>query len=372
MRIGICSYWFNRGQAVVARQLRTALEELGHETFVLARPNRPNSPREGFIDHSDVWDQPGVSAASAWEIPASDYLEWARENELQLVFFDQNYGFEGIAALRGSGVRTFGRFVWEQFSPADVDPAKEAFDVVYSLTLCERERYARLGIESPYIPWGIHPELLAYGNGRPGADPAAPGVADEGAAGVVFFYPGGFLTKRKPVKEVLEAFRRVPADGLKLMVKGQVERKTKLLDRASRNDPRVEIMLEDLPTAEHLRLFASADVCLAPSRWEGLGLHLYEALAFGMPVITNDNPPMNEVIRDGDNGILVRGVRAGEASSGIPAFDPDVGELAAAIERLSDPGARAKLAEGARAAREEHRWDRTVQGYAELIRSCTT
>lgn len=358
MRIGICSYWFNRGQAVVARQLRTALDELGHESFVLARPNRPSSPRAGFIDRSDVWDQPGVTAASAWEIPADDYLDWARQNELEIVFFDQNYGFEGIAALRRSGVRTIGRFVWEQFSTEDVEPATHALDVVYSLTDCERERYARLGIDSPRVPWGIHPELLEFAPGGAGA---------EGDGSVTFLYPGGFMTKRKPVKEVLEAFRRIPDPGLRLVLKAQVERKQRLLDRASRDDPRVEVILGDLPTAEHLRLFASADVCLAPSRWEGLGLHLYEAIAFGMPVITNDNPPMNEVIEDGINGLLVRGLRTGEASSGIPAFDPDVDELAGAIQRLIDPQLRAALAGGARKARERLGWERTVQGYAELI-----
>jgi 1,2-diacylglycerol 3-alpha-glucosyltransferase len=381
MRIGICSYWFNRGQAVVARHLRTALEDLGHETFVLARPNRPNSPREGFIDRTDVWDQPGVTAASAWEIPARDYLDWASANGLELVFFDQNYGFEGIAALRGSGVRTIGRFVWEQFSPDDVEPVKQAFDVIYSLTQCERERYAALGIDTPYIPWGIHPELLAFSAAHPAAYPAAPGVVrasgsdhrspsapcEEAAGRVVYFYPGGFMTKRKPVKEVLAAFERVTGPGLRLVIKAQVERKQRLLERASRDDPRVEVVLEDLPTAEHLRLFASSDVCLAPSRWEGLGLHLYEALAFGIPVITNDNPPMNEVIRNGENGILVRGLRSGEASSGIPAFDPDVDELTRAIERLTDPDARATLAAGARAARERLSWERTTRGYAELI-----
>jgi 1,2-diacylglycerol 3-alpha-glucosyltransferase len=357
MRIGICSYWFNRGQAVIARQLRTALDELGHESFVLARPNRPSSPRAGFIARGDVWDQPGVTAASAWEIPADDYLQWAQENELEIVFFDQNYGFEGIAALRRSDVRTIGRFVWEQFSPEDSEPAREAFDLVYSLTECERRRYAQLGIESPRIPWGIHPELLEF----------APDGVDGQAQGIAFFYPGGFMTKRKPVKEVLAAFARAADPELRLVVKAQVERKQRLLDRASREDPRVEVILDDLPTAEHLRLFASAQVCLAPSRWEGLGLHLYEAMAFGMPVITNNNPPMNEVIADGVNGLLVPGVRSGEASSGIPAFDPDVDELAGAILRLADPELRAELAHGAREARERLGWGRTVRGYAELI-----
>jgi glycosyltransferase involved in cell wall biosynthesis len=190
---------------------------------------------------------------------------------------------------------------------------------------------------------------------------------EEGADGITFFYPGGFMTKRKPIKEVLAAFGRAADPRLRLVVKAQVERKQKLLDRASREDPRVEVILEDLPTAEHLRLFASAQVCLAPSRWEGLGLHLYEAMAFGMPVITNDNPPMNEVIEDGVNGLLVPGVRTGEASSGIPAFDPDVDELSGAIRRLADPELRAELARGARDARERLGWRGTVQGYAELI-----
>ena len=32
------------------------------------------------------------------------------------------------------------------------------------------------------------------------------------------------------------------------MVKGQVERSTELLEHAARRDPRVEVVLEDLPT----------------------------------------------------------------------------------------------------------------------------
>jgi hypothetical protein len=40
MKIGIVSYWFNRGQAVVSRHLRSLLESQGHETYVLARLTR--------------------------------------------------------------------------------------------------------------------------------------------------------------------------------------------------------------------------------------------------------------------------------------------------------------------------------------------
>ncbi len=366
MRIGICAYWFNRGQGVVARQIRSALDGLGHETFVLARPTRAKNIRPSFVDHTGVWDQPRVTDASAYRIPAGELVGWAGEHELELVLFDQNYEFEAIAALRDSGVATLGRFVWEQFSPDDVEPAKRAFELIYSLTACERERYATLGIESPRVRWGIDPEVLQYA--RPATDPGGSGgEAEQPAGGVRYFYPAGFLSKRKPVAEVLKAFRRFDDPDARLVVKGQVERELDRLDRGAKRDPRVEVILDDLPTDEHMRLFAAADVCLAPSRWEGLGLHLYESMGLGLPVITNDAPPMNEVIRDGENGLLIASRRRGRANSGIPAQKPSVRDLARAIGEVSEPARLGELREGVARARERLSWDRTVSDYAELV-----
>lgn len=386
MRVGICSWWFNRGQAVVARHLRSAFDELGHETFVLARPARPNAPRPSFIDRGDVWDQPGVTEASAFEIPFAEYEEFVRSNDLDVVFFDQNYQFGEIARLRAGGVRTVGRFVWEAFSAEHVPAAADALDVIYSMTSCERTRYREFGIDSPRVHWGIHPELLPVP--QPDTNPAGAeaGARQEirdgrrperryvqvgsGAAGgqVVFMFPGGYMTKRKPLGEVLSAFGSVHSDRAHLLVKAQVERKAKRLRAAASADPRIELISEDLSTADYRRLFASADVCLAPSRWEGLGLHLYEATALGVPIITNDNPPMNEIVEDGVNGVLVPGIEAEEpAPSGVAAFDPDPVALAAAIERLLDDDQRAALVAGTGQARERLGWERTVADIKALL-----
>ncbi len=361
MRIGICAYWFNRGQGVVARQLRSALDALGHRTFVLARPTRATNIRPSFVDRTGVWDQPDVTEASHYRVPAEELVGWGRENELELAFFDQNYELDAIAALRGVGVRTVGRFVWEQFSAEHVEPAKRAFDVVYSLTACEQERYAQLAIESPRVHWGIHPELLAHARKQP----------EPPARASRFFYPGGFLSKRKPLAELLKAFRRVKGADASLLIKGQVERRLDLLDRGRRRDPRVEVVLEDLAIDEHLGLFASREVCLAPSRWEGLGLHLYEAMALGLPVITNDAPPMNEVVRDRENGLLVRSRRRGRASSGIPAYLPVVRDLTRAINDAREPDALAELRAGVEVARARLTWERTTSDYASLIEPFT-
>jgi len=358
MRIGLVTKWFNRGQAFVSRYIRDALDARGHETFILARPTRDKGPMAAHVDRTGVWDQPGVTEASDWEVPFDEYERWIDANRIEAVHWDNCYQHEEIARIRESGVKTVGRFVWEMFGAEEAAPAKRAYDVLYSLTRCEQRRYAELGIDSPYVRWGLHPELLDSAKAAQTAD----------SDGLVrFYFPGALLGPRKPHKEVVEAFTAARGDNLRLIFKAQLERRMGYLERAATADPRIELVIDDMPTDEHLRLFASCDVCLGPSRWEGLGLFLYEAIAFGMPQITNDSPPMNEVVVDGVNGLIVGDAPDGAAPSGIPSMKPDVDELTAAIERLADPGLRERLAAGARASRAEHAWERTVDDYAELL-----
>ncbi len=354
MRVGICAFWFNRGQGVVARQLRSALDEVGHETFVLGRPTKESFPMPQEAREDDVWAQSGVTPASDFYIPADELLGWAGETGIEACFFDQNYEFDALTQLRGSGVRTIGRFVWERFSDEHVEPAKRAYDLVYSLTRAEQERYAGMGIETPYVQYGVHPEYFAV---TPNRD----------HEGVVFHYHAGLLGKRKPFKEVINAFSATREPQLRLIVKAQIERRMKFLERAVRQDERIELVLEDLPTDAHLQMFADADVCMAPARWEGLGLHLYEAIAFGQPIVCNDDAPMNELVSDGVNGLLVPSHRDGLANSGIPAKTVDVDGLTAAISRLADPGLRAELSAGALRVRDERSWDRTITDFAALL-----
>jgi glycosyltransferase involved in cell wall biosynthesis len=170
----------------------------------------------------------------------------------------------------------------------------------------------------------------------------------------------------------LKAFRKAKGPELRLVVKAQVERGVDTVRDAARKDERIEIIAEDLPTEEHLRLFASADACLAPSRWEGLGLHLFEATGLGLPILTNDNPPMNEVVQDGRNGLLVRGKPSKQRPrSDIGSFEPDRRGLTKAIERLRDPELRDQLVKGALERREELSWNRTVEALGALLETGT-
>lgn len=310
-------------------------------------------PQEARQD--DIWAQDGVTSASNFFIPENEYLEWADRTGIEACFFDQNYQFDELTKLRESGVRTIGRFVWERFSDEHVEPTKRAYDLVYALTHAEQERYSGMGIDAPYVQYGVHPEYFEV-------------VPNRDHPGVSFHYHAGLLGKRKPFKEVINAFSATKQPELRLIVKAQIERRMKFLERAVKKDSRIELVLEDLPTDQHLQMFADADVCMAPARWEGLGLHLYEAIAFGQPIVCNDDAPMNELITDGVNGLLVPSHQDGLANSGIPAKTVDVDALTTAISRLADPDLRAELSAGALRVRDQRTWARTIEDFAALLR----
>jgi hypothetical protein len=76
---------------------------------------------------------------------------------------------------------------------------------------------------------------------------------------------------------------------------------------------------------------------------------------------------MNEVVRNGENGLLVASRRRGKANSGIPAYVPKVGSLRDAIRELSEPGRLEELQAGVDAARTRLAWSNTVEDYRALL-----
>lgn len=105
---------------------------------------------------------------------------------------------------------------------------------------------------------------------------------------------------------------------------------------------------------------AASDVFVLPSYREGLPNSLLEAGAMGRPVIASDINGCNEVVHDGENGLLV------------PA--KQVEALERAMERLLEPSLRSRLASRARPSvveRFEQRafWSRLTDYYSDLVQT---
>ncbi len=92
-----------------------------------------------------------------------------------------------------------------------------------------------------------------------------------------------------------------------------------------------------LPREELARLYASAELCVLPSRTETCGLVALEAMASGIPVVAANAGGLRESVRHGENGWLV---------------DPDnaPGFAEAIATLVNDPARRAALGVAARAS----------------------
>jgi glycosyltransferase involved in cell wall biosynthesis len=134
---------------------------------------------------------------------------------------------------------------------------------------------------------------------------------------------------QKGLDVLLEAFASVRGDvpEARLVIAGREGDQTPLL-RASVARLGLQESARFLgPRTDVLDLITAADVFVAPSRWEGLGSVLLEAMAFEAPIVASDLPAIGEIVRDGESALLVA--------------PEDPGALAAATASLLQDRARA-------------------------------
>jgi glycosyltransferase involved in cell wall biosynthesis len=150
----------------------------------------------------------------------------------------------------------------------------------------------------------------------------------------------GTLEPRKNLPVLVEAFRRLRRAGrdLDLVIAGR----RGWADPPPHGDlaPHVRVP-GPVPERDLLALYAGAACFVQPSRLEGFGLALAEAMAVGIPAVASDIPAHREV--------------GGPAVAYADPDDPDA--FAAAIAAaLDDPAARARIAVG-RARARGFTWD---------------
>lgn len=121
-----------------------------------------------------------------------------------------------------------------------------------------------------------------------------------------FLMTAGRLTEQKGHYYLIKAMQEVTLHfpNVKLLIFGDGELKQTLNDLIKTYDL-VENVSILTPTKEIIQIMASADIFVVPSLWEGLPMALLEAMAVGMPVVASNVTGINEIIKDGVNGVLV-------------------------------------------------------------------
>ena len=147
----------------------------------------------------------------------------------------------------------------------------------------------------------------------------------------------GRLSEQKGVAHLVDAMGALAERGVcaRCLIVGEGELDDELHEHAASSPAKDRIVFLGR-RADSQNFISQVDVCVIPSLWEGLPLVLLEAFSVGTPVVASACDGILDVVRDGENGLLVK---PGDAEA-----------LADGIERLCGDGAlRERLGKAARA-----------------------
>lgn len=211
----------------------------------------------------------------------------------------------------------------------------------------EAEMMRRLGMPQPQVMVPLWIDVPFIQSVPVHTDTIAPYLRDKPRPWLLFV---GQITPRKGYDLAIQALpaiiARYPTASL-LVVSGinQAQRE-RLLELARQVGVEEHVhVLGYLPDEALINLYRSSDALLFPTRYEGFGLPLLEAMAAACPVVATDIPVVNEIVRDGKNGLLVP-------------YNNATALAQAVILLLSQPDLRTHLVAGGCATLEYYQEDR--------------
>lgn len=364
LRIVICTGIYPPdigGPATHARDLREELAARGHQVKVLTLTDAgATSPETVALSRGLPW--PVRFGAVAW---------WLIRNRPS---YDVVYatGLHGPAVLgawlarRPVVAKVVGDPAWERgrrlglvSSEFDAFQEEPGDSVRLRLMRDFRRWWSRratvITVPSEYLRgvvsgWGVQPDsIVTIPNGVRPVGPRRPKARHDGLQ-IAFV---GRLIGHKRLDVVLEAIRQSPRVTLEIMGDGPEESKVARLRTQLQLDDRVRLCgrMDHASVLDRLR---EADALVLASEYEGLPHVALEALACGTPVIAPRVGGIDEVITDGENGVLYESI-------GVDTVRASIGRLA------QDPSLVAQLSERAWQSAEAVHFDRCADRLESLL-----
>jgi len=291
LRVGFVTIWFERGQSYVTRLIRDSIAERCR-TFVFARTGGVNG--QAKLETQGFWQVPDLTTYPDYQIPPAVLQQWIRRNRLDVVVFNEEYDFSLVAAAKQAGAKAV---TYLDYYKEDWKPYMGLYDAV----LCSSRRAFELVKDfcpAHYMGWAVDSRTF-----RP---------RPEQPTRYTFFHNAGWLGigYRKMTPACILAFdaisRHLPEATLLVHAQSPLEMLPPVVQRLVQGNPRITYRVETVPAPG---LYHLGRIMVMPTKLEGLGLPLFEALACGLPVIVTDAPPMNEFIVPHQTGLLVRVAR---------------------------------------------------------------
>jgi glycosyltransferase involved in cell wall biosynthesis len=279
----------------------------------------------------------------------------AREGSFDLVhaFWPLPHGILGIAAKRAAGIPLVETFfgvelTWVESQLGALRPLLRGIvRGADAVTAISSHTASLLRLLAP----GLEPHIIPFGAAVEAKDEAPP-TEEHLHAGLRLLFVGR-LVERKGVHVLLDALALLPEEPpIRLEVVGDGPEREALERRARALGIQERVRFHGYVSRgaleDHLRgcdALALPAVTDAKGDVEGLGVVLLEAMSFGKPVVASLSGGITDIVRPGENGVLVP---PGDAAA-----------LAAALEGFArDPRAVRRLGAAARRdVRERFSWE---------------
>jgi glycosyltransferase involved in cell wall biosynthesis len=235
--------------------------------------------RHLIIPSEKLSDKPKAGAQESFLDPgcSDDELKEALSGLQGIIFFERpNWHPNLLYRARELSIATVCIVTWEWFKGHDrIWDLCDLFVCPSEFSLSIVRKFGRQN--SIYLPWSL---ALSRFPARSISGPAR-----------LFVHNAGLVDPddRKGTLDTIEAFKLTRRADIKLIVRMQKEVDLPALD------DRITVEIDNL--IEPAELYRLGDVAIQPSKLEGIGFMILEAVASGMPVITLDYPPMNEMVR---------------------------------------------------------------------------
>lgn len=282
MRVGIVTSWFERGAAYVSRQFMEVLQKTD-DVFIYARGGEKYAKEDPKWNlHNVYWGKRTKFVTYyASYIVKRDFVKWLKKQEIEVVLFNEQHYFSPVLWCKELGIKTV---AYIDYYKEDTIPL---FDV-YDCLICNTKRHYfafKHHKNAQYIKWGTDINIF-----RPQDIPHPK---------LTFFHSAGMGPKRKGTDIVIKSFYNTKnRKNSLLLIHTQVSLEKSFPELATlitelTNEGSLEIVEKTISAPG---LYYRGDVYVYPSRLDGLGLTLMEAIASGMACITVDNGPMNEFV----------------------------------------------------------------------------
>ncbi|MPQ44480.1 glycosyltransferase [Clostridium tarantellae] len=274
MNIGFVSVWQERGASYVTKAYLDIFLKYNNNVYVYCRGNTRYDVR---------WNQKYVTKGlmlNGTKINWKHFEKWIKKNNLNIIFFNEQ---RELAVVKKLKMRFENIKIGSYIDYYKENTVKDF--IIFDFLICNTKRHFSVFSWHPqcyYVPWGTDISLF-----KP---------TDYEKSGKINFFHSAGLSNRKGTNILYKAF-----------IEGGLYKKSNLIIHTQHPIEKSGISKEEAKkynikiiekTITAPGLYSNYDVYVYPTMLDGLGLTIYEALACGLPVITSNEPPMNEIINN--------------------------------------------------------------------------